>query len=72
MDLDCFQCFYNRGDQEKSACLYKNDGISALNAQIDMLTSMLEQKRNDNAFNSNYMICDLCGDYHATHTCKQA
>ena len=66
-----FQCVYNRDNQERSVCMYENDGFSILNAQLDMMTSMLEQKRNDNAFNSNHVICDLCGGYHATYEYMQ-
>ena len=67
-----FQCFYNRGNQGRPAGMYENDGISALNAQLDMLTYILEQKRNVNAFKSNHVICDLRGVYHATYECMQA
>ena len=35
------------------------DGFSALNDQMNMLTSMHEQKRNVNGFNYNHVICDL-------------
>ena len=51
--------------------MYENGGVSALNAELDMLTSMLEQKRNDNAFNYNYWICDLCGGCHTIYKCIQ-
>ena len=38
---------------------------------MDTIMNMLEQKRNINAFNSYYLICDLCGGYHTIHTCRQ-
>lgn len=43
-----------------------------LNVQMDTITNLFEQKGNANAFNSNYVVCDLCGSNHATYTCMQA
>ena len=75
-DLNYFDCFYTRGNKGRPKSIYVNDGISTLNAlffnaQLDTLTSMVEQKINVNTFNSNHMIYDLCGGYHATYElCK--
>ena len=52
--------------------MYENDGISALNTCLDNMMHVIEQKRNNNTFNSNHIICDLCGIYHATYECRQA
>ena len=52
---------------------FEND-IGALNAKLNHLNSMMhviEQNKNVNAFNSNHIICDLCGGYHATYECMQ-
>ena len=43
----------------------------ALKVQLDDTTNMFEQKRNANVFNSNHIICDLCGGYHTNRTCRQ-
>ena len=50
------------------------DDIDVLNAKLDHLDNMIhviQQNKNAYAFNSNHMICDLCGGYHATYECLQ-
>ena len=70
----------NRGNQEITVgMLFENDirgwnvklYFIMLKVQLNTIRHMLEQKRNVNAFNSYHVICELCGDYHATHTCRQ-
>ena len=67
----------NRCNQDVPEYTSSKDGLRRLKAKLDVITLKvqldtimhdIEQKRNVNVFNSNHMICDLCGGYHAIHT----
>ena len=81
MDGCLVQSSFNRGNQEITEGMSFEDGLRCLKAkfdvmmlqvQMDTIMHEIEQGRNVNAFNSYHVICDLCGDYHATNTCRQA
>ena len=73
------QSFLNRAYQKITEGMSFEDGLRSLKTklyyitlkvQLDTIKNMFEQTRNVNTFNSNHMICDLCENYYATHTCK--
>ena len=81
--IDCYQVqsSLNRGNQEITEGMLFEGALRSLKAKLDVITLKVqldtimhgtEQKRDVNAFNPNHIICDLCGDYHATHICRQA
>ena len=80
MDGYYVQSSLNKGNQEITEGMSFEDGLRRLKAKLDVITVKvqldtimyeIEQKRNINAFNSNHMICNLCGGHHATqHVCK--
>ena len=75
------QSSMNRGNQDVSESMSFENSLKSLKAKFDFITSKvqldtimheIEESKNINVFNSNNMICDLCGGYHTTHTCRQA
>ena len=80
--INCYhgQSSLNRGNQEITEGISFENGLKSIKAkldvitlkiQLDTITNMLEQKRNDNAFNSYHVIYDLCRGYHTTYECMQ-
>ena len=39
---------------------------------VSQIKKKKKRKKNVNIFYSNYVICNLCDDYHATRTCRHA
>ena len=76
------QCaIYSGGNQGRAAGMSFNDGLRSLNAKFDYiilsvklnnLIHLIEQYRSVDVLNSNHLVCDLCGGYHATYQCVQA
>mgnify|MGYP004721795029 CR=1 FL=1 len=72
MNPPCFRDYNNREIQENLAGMSFDDGMWRLNAKLDSLMHFVEQYRNVNVLNSNYMICVLCRSYHIDYQCMQA
>ena len=62
---------HDGGVQEILVGLTLDNGMLRLNTKLDSLMHLIEQYRNVNSFSSNYIICVLCGGYHADYQCMK-
>ena len=70
MSPPCFEGYSNRGIHKNHTGMSFDDGIWKLNAKVDMLIHLVEQKMNVNDF--NFVVYVLCEEYHANYQCVQS